>query len=101
MAAQAEVVQQQAERPSCWCCGNAFDERDLTRLGTHPEVAVCAGCATWLNRRARSAADLGHRAPGVVVRRAVAGVRARVMRAGVQDWPLVGSLLRRLDRHLP
>jgi len=23
------------------------------------------------------------------------------MRAGVQDWPMVGRLLRRLDRHLP
>ena len=101
MAAQAAVEREQAERPSCWCCGNAFDEHDLTRLGTHPEVGVCAGCAHWLNRRARSAADSGHRTPGVMVRRALAVVRGRVMRAGAQDWPVVGSLLRRLDRHLP
>ena len=89
------------DRPSCWCCGNSFDEQDLTRLGSHPEAAVCTGCAHWLARRARSASETGRRTPGATARRAVAAVRGRVMRAGAQDWPVIGSLLRRLDRHLP
>jgi hypothetical protein len=91
----------QVQIPSCWCCGNTFDERDLTRLGSHPEVGVCAGCASWLSRRARSAADAGLRTPGARLRRTVASVRARVARAGLQNWPVLGPLLRRLDRHLP
>jgi len=91
----------QVQIPSCWCCGNTFDERDLTRLGSHPEVGVCAGCASWLSRRARSAADAGRRTPGARLRRTVASTRDRVARAGMQDWTVLGPLLRRLDRHLP
>ena len=99
--ATAAVQQQQADQPVCWCCGNTFEDSDLTRLGTHPEVGVCAGCAHWLHRRARSAADTRRRTPGAWVRRSVDSARGRVIRAGAHDWPLIGSLLRRLDRHLP
>jgi hypothetical protein len=35
------------------------------------------------------------------MRRWVGLARERIMRAGPQDWPVVGRLLRRLDRHLP
>ncbi len=89
---------EQVERPTCWCCGNRFDERDLSRLGSHPEVGVCAGC---VHRRARSSTDTGARSPGAVLPRAMAAARGRVMRAGAQDWPVLGPLLRRLDWHLP
>lgn len=89
------------ERPTCWCCGNSFDEGDLSRLGSHPEVGVCAGCARWLYRRARSSADTGARTPAAVMRRAMTAARGRVMRAGMQEWPFLGPLLRRMDRHLP
>lgn len=101
MAAAAAVEHEQAERSTCWCCGNTFDERDLSRLGFHPEVGVCAGCAHWLHRRARSSAETGTRTPGAVMRRAMDAARGRVMRAGLQDWPVLGHLLRRLDKHLP
>lgn len=87
-------------RTSCWCCGNTFDERTLARLGCHPEVAVCAGCARWLFRRARSAADASVSTPAPALRRLVAAVRNRVMHAGLPGWPLLGPLLRRLDRHM-
>ncbi len=90
-----------AVHPHCWCCGNTFDDSDLTHLGANPEVAVCAGCAHWLNRRARAAADRGLGTPGARVRRVVGSARGRVMRAGAHDWPVIGALLRRLDRHLP
>ena len=101
MTAQQAVQRAASERAVCWCCGQTFDEDDLSRLGAHPEVGVCAGCARWLHRRARSSSDAGLRGPGAVGRRAIAAARARVMRAGAQDWPLIGSVLRRLDRHLP
>ena len=91
----------QATRSACWCCGNTFDEDDLTRLGDHPEVGVCAGCARWLDPRAHAAADIGRHTPAVWVRRVVGAARSRVMRAKMQDGPVVGPLLRRSDRHLP
>ncbi|WP_330473505.1 hypothetical protein [Terrabacter sp. C0L_2] len=97
----AVAAQEEAQRPTCWCCGNAFDEHDLTRLGTHPEVGVCAACARWLSRRARSTADADVHTVGAVVHRPFAATRDLVVRAGLQDWPLLGRVLRRLDRHLP
>jgi len=99
--AAAAVEPGQVERPTCWCCGSTFAEQDLVRLGDHPEVGVCAGCAQWLHRRARSGVDAGRRTPSAVMRRRLDAARARVVRAGAQDWPVVGPLLRRLDRHLP
>ncbi|TPG17281.1 hypothetical protein [Pedococcus bigeumensis] len=100
MATEA-IADDQLERPACWCCGEAFDEHDLSRLGSHPEVGVCAGCAQWLYRRARASAEAGTRTPGSSVRRGIAAARPRVIRAGLQDWPVLGALLRRLDKHLP
>ena len=99
--ATAAVEHEQAEQPSCWCCGNTFEESDLTRLGNHPEVGLCSSCAKWLHRRARSAGENGRRRRGGWVLRAVDAARTRAMRAGVHDWPLVGRLLRLLDRRLP
>ncbi len=80
----------QADSPTCWCCGNAFDEHDLSRLGSHPEVAVCGRCAQWLYRRARANAESGSRTPGVLVRRGLAAARRGVMRARLQGWPVLG-----------
>ena len=84
-----------AQGPACWCCGNPFEETDLTRLGAHPEVGVCAGCAQWVNRRARSTSDNGLHSPAVVLRRGIDGVRERAINAGAHHWPLVGPLLTR------
>lgn len=101
MAAQPAAAQNVTDRPTCWCCGNEFDETDLTRLGTHPEVGVCSGCAHWLHRRARAATERERPGLGPRARRVIDAARGRVMRAGAHQWPLVGPLLRRLDRHLP
>jgi hypothetical protein len=89
------------ERSSCWCCGGEFEETGLTRLGSHPEVAVCARCARWLGRRARANAESGSNAPGAWTRRRLQAVREFVLDHRIQGWPVVGSVLRRLDRHLP
>ncbi|MGW5239835.1 hypothetical protein ACWEOW_12950 [Monashia sp. NPDC004114] len=88
-------------RPECWCCGGTFEEAELTRLGQHPEVGVCADCARWLLRRSRSGA--GHGPPSVSARlaRTVDSVRGFVMEHHWHEKPVVGPLLRRLDRHLP
>src|SRR5207249_3782151 len=38
-----------AEPLACWCCGSAYHEADLVRLGSHPEVGVCLRCAHFLH----------------------------------------------------
>lgn len=100
--AAAAVEHAPTERPSCWCCGSTFTEQNLVRLGNHPEVAVCPGCAQWLHRRARNGIDAGRRrTPSAVLLRGLDAARVKVLRAGAQDWPIIGPVLRRLDRHLP
>ena len=42
---------------ACWCCGKRYAEPDVVRLGEHPEVAVCLGCAHFLHQRARARED--------------------------------------------
>lgn len=91
----------QASTPVCWCCGNEFAERDLVRLGSHPEVGVCFGCARFLQRRAAEREDDHRRSLGTGVRTAVRGIRGWVIGRGWQDRPVVGRVLRRIDRHLP
>lgn len=90
-----------ADRPECWCCGRPFDESELTRLGQHPEVGVCADCARWLHRRSRAAAGEGHPSAGARAARAVDSVRSYVIEHHWHERPVIGPLLRRLDRHLP
>ena len=84
--ATAAVQQQQAVGPVCWCRGNRFEDSDLTRLGTHPEVG-CAPVRTLADRRARSAADTRRRTSGAWVRRSVDLARGWVIVAGAHDWP--------------
>jgi hypothetical protein len=91
----------QAPVPVCWCCGNQFDERDLLRLGTHPEVEVCFGCARYLQRRAAEREDERRASVGVRVRSGVRGARDWVIRRGLHRRPVLGRVLRRIDRHLP
>jgi hypothetical protein len=85
----------------CWCCGGTFAQDSLSRLGAHPEVAVCAGCARYLNRRANEAAD--RRRPSAagrgrgVVRRA----RAFVVEHGWHERRVIGPVLSWIDRFLP
>jgi hypothetical protein len=45
-------------------------------------------------------AEVDTHTPGAAVRRSAAATRAWVVRAGLHDWPVLGSLLRRLDRHV-
>ena len=77
--AAAAIEHEQVEDPTCWCCGSTFSEDDLVRLGSHPEVGVCTGCAQWLHRSARSSLDAGRRTPIAVMRHRLDAVRGRVI----------------------
>jgi hypothetical protein len=83
---------------SCWCCSTTTPEDGVVRLGDHPEVAICLDCAHLLHRRARErrATRAGRR-----LHRLGEWMRDAVVRSGLLDRPVLGGLLRRIDRHLP
>lgn len=85
----------------CWCCGSGYAETELVRLGNHPEVAICMGCAQWVRRRARRRRDGNRKSPAARARRLIDSARDAVIRRGWHDRGLLGTLLRRIDRHLP
>ncbi|GAA1604919.1 hypothetical protein [Kribbella catacumbae] len=87
--------------PVCWCCGGEFDDRDLVRLGAHPEVGVCVGCAKYLQRRAAEREDELRPSRGARARAVVRRVRGRVVGRGWHELPVVGRVLRRIDKYLP
>ena len=97
----SQAPHEPATAPTCWCCGHPCPEAELTRLGQHPEVGVCLGCAVFLKRRATARRAAGHRGPAARARRALAAVREIVIRRGWHERGPLGAFLRRLDRHLP
>ncbi len=74
-------------------------EMVLSRLGAHPEVGVCPGCVRSLQRRVTAKRDAHRRTPGGCA--GVHAVRAAVLHRGWQDRGVLGTVLRRVDRHLP
>jgi hypothetical protein len=84
---------------SCWCCGREKPQSRLLRLGARPEAAVCTDCAMHLRRRAGAQAT---RNP-VIRHLHTAGNRVRdgVMATGVHKKPVVGPVLRWINRRLP
>jgi hypothetical protein len=85
----------------CWCCGGEHPASALLHLGNHPEVTVCLRCGELLARRAQERRDemspsLAARARGVM-----RGGRRTVMNHGWHERPLVGPVLRWLDRYVP
>ncbi|TCC50591.1 hypothetical protein E0H75_10295 [Kribbella capetownensis] len=99
MSEPSETVQ--VSTTQCWCCGAEFDERDLVRLGSHPEVGVCFGCARFLQRGAAARQDALVPTWSGRVRGAIRSVRNGVIARDLHNRPVVGRFLRRLDRHLP
>ncbi|HEX3827990.1 MAG TPA: hypothetical protein VHV82_12035 [Sporichthyaceae bacterium] len=83
----------------CWCCGKNKQESQLLHLGSRPEAAVCLDCAMHLRRRARE-----QEAANPVLRMLHAGgrrVRETVMASGVHKRPVIGPVLRWVNRRLP
>jgi hypothetical protein len=71
------------------------------RLGAHPEVGVCFGCAHSLKRR--TVARLDQQRPSTMgrVRAGVQWLRDGVIARGLHERGRLGALLRSIDRHLP
>jgi hypothetical protein len=99
--AQAEPSTAEPVGTKCWCCAGEFAETSVVRLGAHPEVAVCPGCARYLERRAVAKEDPGRRGPASALRGALARVRQWVIDHRWHERGLLGALLRRVDRLLP
>ena len=89
------------ERQRCWCCDAEFPADEVVHLGAHPEVALCLDCARWVRRRAVQQADGGRSGIDVRLRRFLAGTRAAVIGRGWHDRPVIGAILRWIDRRLP
>ena len=89
------------ENEQCWCCGRPRGDQDVVRLGDHPEVRVCLGCAHFLHQRARAKEDALRPSPGGRARDALRAGHRFVIQRGWQDKRVLGPLLRRLDRRLP
>ncbi|WP_328521000.1 hypothetical protein [Kribbella sp. NBC_00359] len=93
-----------AEEPAptrCWCCDREYDERELVRLGAHPEVGICGACAVDIKQRAGQRQDELRPTWGTTVRTGVRRLRDGVIARGWHQRPLIGPILRRINRHLP
>src|SRR4051795_5053893 len=86
---------------ACWCCGQPNPEPDVLRLGEHPEVAVCLGCAHFLHQRARAREDELRPSAAAHARDGLRAVRNIVMARRWQEKPLIGPVLRLLGTRLP
>ncbi|EGD42756.1 hypothetical protein NBCG_02888 [Nocardioidaceae bacterium Broad-1] len=89
------------ERLRCWCCDNEFPATEVVHLGAHPEVSICFDCARWVRRRALLRADAGRRGLRGGLRRTLAQTRAAVIGRGWHDRPVIGPILRWVDRRRP
>jgi hypothetical protein len=86
----------------CWCCGKrGYAEPAIVRLGEHPEVAVCLGCAHFLHQRARAREDAARPSPATRARDLLRAARGLVIRRGWHTWPVIGPVLRLLGSRLP
>jgi hypothetical protein len=89
-----------AERFECWGCGSPSPETELIRLGNHPEVGVCLGCAHYLHQRARSREDALRRSLVSRLRDGLRSARHAVIHRRWHQKPIIGRALRWLGRRL-
>jgi hypothetical protein len=85
----------------CWCCGHQRPADHVVYLGSHPDVAVCLGCAHFLHQRARARQDQLHPTLAGRVRDVLRAGRELVIRRRWHQAPGVGRILRRAGRRLP
>jgi len=77
------------------------ERKQLSRLGDHPQVAVCGDCTHGLHGRAQAAPDVSSRSLSARSCGIVVSARDLVMRKGWQQVSVIGPLLRRFNRHPP
>lgn len=99
--AEAATESDAAEPLHCWCCNGVYQEDDLVRLGSHPEVGVCLRCAHFLHQQARGREDAARPSVGSRVRDGLRAGRRVVMRQGWHQKRVIGRPLRWLGRRLP
>jgi hypothetical protein len=99
----AHTAQDHAETssPQCWCCGASKNDNELVHLGNHPEVGICTRCAHWVHRRGTQLDDAQHPSIAARLRSIVHALRTAIVNKGWHERGLLGTLLRRIDRHLP
>lgn len=98
MSAGTRTAVGEAGQSRCWCCGRNSPEDVLVHLGNHPEVGICVNCVHFLRRRARDQqANMMRRR----LRSAAESIRRDVMARGWHQHPVMGPVLRWLNRHLP
>jgi hypothetical protein len=71
------------------------------RLGHHPEVALCLGCARWAAKRAWEIEDRARTGPVVGVRNRFRALRRAVVDRGWHRHRLLGGPLRWVGKRLP
>ena len=101
MTAQRAFGGESDGQVSCWCCGSSQSEASVVRLGNHPEVAVCLGCAHFLHQQARGREDAARPSPATRARDTLRAAPRFVMQHGWHQKPVIGAMLRRLGRHTP
>jgi hypothetical protein len=85
----------------CWCCGQRQSEHTVVRLGNHPEVCVCLGCAHFLHLQARTREDTLRPSLGSGLRGWLRFARRAVIQREWHQKRVIGPPLRWLGRHLP
>ena len=95
MSAETDTVTGESQ---CWCCGQVKAEEILLHLESHPEVNVCVDCGVFLGRRAR---DYKASAVRRRLRGTADSIRGEVMSRGLHERPVIGPVLRWINRHAP
>lgn len=85
----------------CWCCGTTEAPNRMVRLGNHPEVHLCLGCAHFVHQQARRIEDEENPGAASLVRDRFRSLRAVVIRRGWHRSRFIGGRLRWLDKYLP
>ncbi len=94
MPTQAVTEDREPSPSQCWCCGAIEDASGLVRLGNHPEVAVCTGCAHSLSKWAWEIEDQARTGLAVRARDGIRRLRKTVVRHGWHNNKIVGRGLR-------
>ena len=101
MAATQPALEESDGLVRCWCCGRRRPAESVVHLGSHPEVAVCIGCAHFLHQQARSMEDAQRPSAAARARDGVRAVRRLVIARRWHEKPGIGPALRWLGARLP
>jgi hypothetical protein len=85
----------------CWCCGCIDHPEHMVYLRSHPEVALCRGCARWAAKQAWEIDDRSRTGPLVVARDRFRNLRQAVVDRGWHRSRILGGPLRWLGERLP